>query len=121
MVLDLSQLFKHSDNTRGFRAGEVIFAEGNAGDSMYVLLEGEVSLSVRGNEFWQLSAGELFGEMALIDAQPRSASATARTDCRVVPIDERRFQFLIQQTPYFALHVMRVLVGRLRAMDATMH
>ena len=58
--------------------------------------------------------GEIFGEMALIDSQARSASFTAKTDCRLVPVDERRFLFMVQQTPFFALNVMQVLADRLR-------
>ncbi|HEU5100134.1 MAG TPA: Crp/Fnr family transcriptional regulator [Roseiflexaceae bacterium] len=58
--------------------------------------------------------GGIVGEMALIDDRPRSATAVAATDCRLVPIDERRFTFLVQQTPMFALAVMRVMAERLR-------
>jgi CRP/FNR family cyclic AMP-dependent transcriptional regulator len=55
--------------------------------------------------------------MALIDARPRTATARAQEACTLVPIDERRFTFLIQQTPQFGLHVMRVLAERLRSAD----
>lgn len=61
--------------------------------------------------------GGLFGEMALIEKENRVATAVAKTDCRVVAVDETRFLFLVQQTPNFALHVMRVLSDRLRRMD----
>jgi CRP-like cAMP-binding protein len=56
--------------------------------------------------------------MALIDDEPRSASARARSDCCVFPIDEARFQSLVQETPFFALQVMKTLARRLRKMDA---
>ena len=59
-------------------------------------------------------AGEIFGELALIDTQIRSASAIAKTDCQLIPVNERRFIFLTQQHPFFALHVMRILAQRLR-------
>jgi CRP-like cAMP-binding protein len=55
--------------------------------------------------------------MAMVDGHPRVASAVARTDCKLCPIDQKRFQFLVQQTPYFAIEVMRVLVERLRRTD----
>ena len=86
---------------------------------MYVVAEGHISLTVRGHEIQVVQPGELFGEMALIDAEPRSATATAKTPCRLARVDEPRFAFLVQQTPFFALHVMRVLAGRLRQMDDT--
>jgi CRP-like cAMP-binding protein len=56
--------------------------------------------------------------MALIDRRPRSATAIAKTDAHLVRIDERRFQFMVQQTPFFALEVMRTIVRRLRDMNA---
>jgi len=58
------------------------------------------------------------GEMALIDSSARSATAVARTDCELIPVDDKRFMFLVQQTPFFAIHVMRVLADRLRKTNA---
>ncbi|HSS14161.1 MAG TPA: cyclic nucleotide-binding domain-containing protein, partial [Rhizomicrobium sp.] len=68
--------------------------------------------------FEQLAPGGLVGEMALIDHAARAATVTALTNCTLAPIDEKRFLFLTQQTPSFALNVMRVLSQRLRRMDA---
>ena len=62
--------------------------------------------------------GGIFGELALIDSSPRSAAAVAHTDCRLAVIGERRFIFLVQQTPYFALEVMSVMAQRLRRQTA---
>ena len=62
-----------------------------------------------------LTADNIFGEMALIDSEPRSATAVAITDVELVPISEKQFLFLVSQTPYFALRLMRVLAQRLRA------
>ena len=62
--------------------------------------------------------GTLIGEMALIDDSPRTASAVAKTSCRLAEIDRRRFHFLVQQTPHFATHVMKTLADRLRHMNA---
>ncbi len=98
-----------------FTAGAQIFAEGQAGDVMYVIREGEVSIEIRGAVVELLGAGDIFGEMSLIDCEPRSASAVARTDCVIAPIDRRRFAYLVQQTPYFALRIMQVMSARLRA------
>jgi CRP-like cAMP-binding protein len=58
-----------------------------------------------------------FGEMALVDQAPRSATALAKTDCTVIPINEQRFLFMVEETPFFALTVMRTLTARLRRMD----
>ncbi len=110
-------LFRNESTTRAYTAGQKIFEEGDAGDTMFVVMDGEVDLLVRENLVEQLSQGGVLGEMALIDAVPRSATAVARTDCRLVQIDEKRFKFLVQQTPHFALQLMRVIVDRLRRMD----
>lgn len=61
-----------------------------------------------------LGPGQIVGEMALVDHSPRSATAVARTSCKVVVVPEKRFLFLVQQTPFFALQVMRVMAERLR-------
>jgi CRP-like cAMP-binding protein len=67
----------------------------------------------------ELSTNHIFGEMALIDDAPRSATAVAKTDVELVPISEKQFLFLVSQTPFFALKVMRVLARRLRATNKT--
>ena len=100
-----------------FVSGKNIFQEGNTGDKMYVVKEGEVELSVHGKIIASIGKGGILGEMALIDNKPRSATARAKTDCQLVPIDEERFLTLVHQKPSFALEVMKVLVERLRLMD----
>lgn len=62
-----------------------------------------------------LGEGEIFGEMALIDNEPRSATIVAETDCVLVPVSEAQFLFMTSEAPYFGLSLMRVLVERLRA------
>jgi CRP/FNR family cyclic AMP-dependent transcriptional regulator len=64
-----------------------------------------------------LSDHDIFGEMALIDAAPRSATAIAATDVKLVPVGEKQFLFLVGCTPHFALNIMRVLARRLRAQN----
>ena len=81
---------------------------------MYVVLAGEIELRRGGRAFETLNAGAIVGEMAMIDKAPRSATAIAKTNCKLVPVDEKRFEVLVAQTPNFALHVMRVIVDRLR-------
>ena len=113
--MNLCGLFNSSKKVRDYKAGEVVFSEGSVGEAMYVVLEGEVEARVN-NKVFPIQTGEFFGEMALIDSRPRSATTVAKTDCRLAVVDEREFLFLVQQTPFFGLHVMRVLVERIRAM-----
>lgn len=115
--MNLLEMFEQSSDDRSFSAGAWLFHEGTPGDLMYVLLEGEVEISVRGQVLWLAQPGDLLGEMALIDAKSRSASAQASTDCRVAVVDEQRFLDMVARVPEFSLHVMTVLADRLRGMD----
>jgi len=107
-------LFRNATDARPYAAGGAIFRAGDPGDYMYVVVEGEVRISANGKELEMLGPGGVFGEIALIDNGPRSADAIAITDCRVVPIDESWFKFMVQQTPFFSLQIMRVMADRLR-------
>ena len=102
---------------RSFKAGETIFREGDAATELYVIQSGRVEIRLGNRLLNTLSERNIFGEMALIDAAPRSATAVAATDVTLVPVGEKQFLFLVSQTPYFALNVMRVLARRLRAMN----
>ena len=107
-------LLRHEGDVRPYAPGEVIFTEGQAGDAMYAVLEGEVEITKQGRVLEVVASGGVFGEMALIDQEPRSATAIAKTDCKLVTVGERRFTLLVQQTPYFALQIMHTLAERLR-------
>lgn len=111
-------LFKSEENVVSLKAGETLFKKGDAASAMYILLSGELRVGDGNQIFEQLGPGGLVGEMALIDRAPRAATVTALSDCTLAPVDEKRFLFLTQQTPSFALNVMRVLSQRLRRMDA---
>ena len=64
-----------------------------------------------------LQHGSIVGEIGIVMPGPRSASVVAATDCEFVAVDEKRFQFLVQQTPFFATQVMRVMAERLRNLN----
>ena len=105
---------------RACEAGETIFRTYDMGAEMYVVLEGEVELTIDGKTLETLGPGEPFGEMALIDQSPRTATAIARTECKLAVIPEKRFLFMVQTTPTFALQIMKVMADRLRKMNARM-
>ena len=110
-------LFRHETDTRDLPSGKVLFREGDTGDAMYVVLSGELEISIRGRSVERVGPGGVVGELALIENAPRTATVTATADTKVVAVATRRFEFLVQQTPYFATHLMRVMAGRLRRMD----
>jgi CRP/FNR family transcriptional regulator, cyclic AMP receptor protein len=104
---------------RSFKAGSVIFREGDAANELFVIKSGQVRIQIGNRTVTELGQESIFGEMALIDSEPRSATATAITDVELVPVSEKQFLFLVSQTPYFALKVMRVLAQRLRVTNKT--
>ncbi len=116
--MNLAELFHHATDLKQLPAGQVLFKEGEPGDLMYVLMSGTAEISVHGRVVETAEAGAILGEMAMIDDEPRSATVTAKTDCALVQIERKRFSFMVQQTPNFALHVMRVMAERLRKTDA---
>jgi len=93
----------------------VIFNEGDLAQESYVIQKGQVEIRQNGRLLDTLTEKSIFGEMALIDHAPRAATAVAATDVVLVPVAEKQFLFLVSQTPYFALNVMRVLARRLRS------
>jgi CRP/FNR family transcriptional regulator, cyclic AMP receptor protein len=112
---DRINLFRHAPDTEEHPGGAILFAEGDAGDVMFAVKSGEVELLVGDRVVEVVGEGSVLGEMALIDKLPRSATARVKQRCELVRIDEKRFAFLVQQTPLFALEIMRVITRRLRA------
>lgn len=110
-------LFSNDPDIVRVKAGEVVFREGDAGGVMFVLASGRAEVRVGQRVVEAIASGNIVGELGLVSPGPRSATVIAQTDCEFVRIDENRFKFLVQQTPYFALQVMRVMAERLRAAD----
>lgn len=115
------EFFKLGGTLEQFPAGKQIFAENDKasglfskGARIYLLLDGDVMLTRAGKPLDLVPPGEIFGEMAAIAEAPRSATATARKNCRVLSLDERQFQHALQKMPEFALMLMSVMAQRLR-------
>jgi CRP/FNR family cyclic AMP-dependent transcriptional regulator len=111
---DYLSLLLRAGEAHDYKAGSVVFAEGDSAEQMFIVKSGTVALVKGDRRLEVVEAGGMFGEMAVIDREPRSASAVADTDCELVAIEKRRFWFLVQETPYFAQLVMRVMADRLR-------
>jgi CRP-like cAMP-binding protein len=111
--MDLREVFRDSDDLVAFPAGAVVIAEGQEGNHMFVVMEGELSISLEDRLLATAMPGEIVGEMALINSEIRSATVTAKTDCVLVSIDQASFNALLRHVPEFALHVTDMLAARL--------
>lgn len=107
-------ILRREPDIRSFKRGDTIFNEGDPADCMYAVVEGSVEIRLHGSVIEQIAPGGVFGEMGLIDAQPRSAQAFAAADCSLAVISEKRFLRLVEMMPQFALQMMRVITQRLR-------
>ena len=107
-------LFKFATDAIEVQPDEALFREGDTGDVMFAVVEGNVEVTLDGQVVEELGAGSILGELALIDSSPRAATATATELSRVVRIDKKHFMFLVQEHPTFALQVMAVMAERLR-------
>ncbi len=115
------EFFKAAGKPEKVPAGEAFFAENDKArpflfmrDKMYLLLDGDVDLVARKKVIGTISKGQVFGEMASITHAPRSASAVAKTACRVIALDDKQFRSGLQKKPAFALMLMSIMIGRLR-------
>jgi CRP/FNR family transcriptional regulator, cyclic AMP receptor protein len=105
---------------RDFKAGDVIFRQGDPAQELFIVQSGAVEIRLGNRVLETLPKYSIFGEMALIDNAPRSATAIAASDAKLVPVSEKQFLFLISNTPHFALNVMRVMARRLRAANTAL-
>ena len=115
------EFFKSAGVTERIKQGTPVFVEADrtggmlaGSDRIFLLLEGEVTLSIRNTVIAILAKGEIFGEMAPISLLPRSATAVAKTDCSVISLDQKQFQNAVEKSPQFALMLMNILISRLR-------
>jgi CRP/FNR family transcriptional regulator, cyclic AMP receptor protein len=119
-AIDFGILAGSGAPVREFKAGDIIFKEGDNGAEFFVIQSGKVAIRLGNRQLGTLGDHDIFGEMALIDTAPRSATAVAATDVKIVPVGEKQFLFLVSQTPHFALNVMRTLARRLRTQNAAL-
>lgn len=113
-------LFRDHPDLCSVAANQTLFEKGDAGEVMYVLISGTAEIKLGGLVVEEATRGAIMGEMAVIDGSPRSATVVAKTDCTFAVIDQKRFHFLVDETPRFAIEVMRVMAQRLRQCDASL-
>ncbi len=115
---DLDKVIRHA-HFQSYPKGERIFCKGDPGQGLLAIVRGTVKISSPSAEGREvvlnlMREGEIFGEMALLDGKPRSADATALTDCHLLALNRRDFLPMLCETPGLALKVMELLCQRLR-------
>lgn len=113
--------FRSTGTAEAFKGGTPIFSENEKAGGlfsksarMYLLYEGEVGLMVKNQFFSVVKKGDVFGELAVIAGLPRSATAVAKTDSKLLSLDEKQFHAALRKKPEFALMLMGIMVTRLR-------
>jgi CRP-like cAMP-binding protein len=114
----LDQLCRYAKHST-LKRGTTIFARGDSGNSLFAVISGTVKMSISSAEgrsaiFNLIGAGEIFGEIALLDGLPRTADATANTNCELFVIDRREFLPFVRSQPALAMKLIELLCTRLR-------
>jgi CRP-like cAMP-binding protein len=101
-----------------FAKGDLIVDEGTVGQSAYVIVDGSVAVMRRGRKIAQLDQGQMFGEIALLDRLPRTASVKALTDLRALELTQRGFDAVLKESPATTRKLLTAVASRLRDADA---
>ncbi|MBC7625458.1 MAG: cyclic nucleotide-binding domain-containing protein [Aeromicrobium sp.] len=100
-----------------YEPGSVIMREGDAGTTMYVILRGQVEVSIKGSMVESASTGATIGEMALVDQSARAATATAKTECKLLAVNRKALIEIVKAEPAIGMAMMRSMAARLRNMN----
>ena len=109
------QLVARAGKEAHHRAGTALAREGEAGVGLFMIIEGTAEVTIGGRRRASLGPGDFFGEVALLDGGPRSATVTATSDVRVLGITEWVFRGLLHEHPSIAIKTLQVMAGRLRS------
>ena len=120
MESSILNMVQNVGSPQTYEPGEKVFVEGSPGTTMYVVLDGNIEICVGGKSMEVVGRGSIIGEMALIDSGTRSATVMAKDYCVLAQVNQSQFLSLMEKAPCFALSVMKILVTRLRNVDAMM-
>ena len=115
--MGILKMFRNWQEVEEFDSEAVIFTEGDPADQLYVILAGEVELTLHGDSLGSESKGSIIGEMAMLESATRNATAIARGKVKLAKLDRAELQKMIRESPEFSLRAMTVLAKRLRAVD----
>ena len=113
--IETLKILQNNSQIQSFSAGEIIFHQGAEGKEMYGIVRGEVEMLVNDQVIEIINEGDVFGQGALLNPEHlRASTARAKTDCQIASLDQNHFLFAVQETPMFALEVMKSYSDRFR-------
>jgi len=115
--MNFLEIFRDWKDTVEYKAQDVIYSEGDPASALYIVLSGEVELTLRGESLGVEKAGGVIGEMALISAANCSTTSRALTDVHLARLDRDQLTLLASQNSEFSMHMMSALAHRLRVVD----
>jgi CRP/FNR family transcriptional regulator, cyclic AMP receptor protein len=118
--LDMRLFARKAGTSITFPAGSVVFKRGDLGSTMYVVQSGVIEMVIGDKVVEVCGPNEAIGFMSMIDSAPRSSTARVKEDCEVSVIDQRKFRFMVDEVPNFALYIMGAMARRIRGMGNAM-
>ena len=118
--IDMRQFAKSAGANINFNAGNVVFNKGDPGQCMYIVQSGVIEMMIGDKVIEVCSANEAIGFMSMIDGAPRSSTARVKEACELSLIDQRKFRFMVDEVPNFALYIMGAMARRIRGMGKAM-
>ena len=103
-----------------FSAGSIVFNKGDAGSCMYIVQSGLIEMVIGDKVIESCGANEAIGFMSMVDDAPRSSTARVKETCELSLIDQRKFRFMVDEVPNFALYIMGAMARRIRGMSQVM-
>jgi CRP/FNR family transcriptional regulator, cyclic AMP receptor protein len=113
---DLQRIARASDEIE-VKAGRVLVEEGRLGHEFFLILDGKANVRRGNRKVAELTPGQYFGELSLLDKGPRTATVVAETDMKVLVLGQREFLGVLDDVPGLAYKILRIMAGRLRDAD----
>ena len=114
--INMQMFARNAGVNLSFPAGAVIFSEGDAGNCMYVVQSGVIEMEINGKVVDVCGANEAMGFLSVIDTAPRTSTARVKEAAEVSVIDQRKFRFMLDEVPNFALYIIDAMAHRIRGM-----
>jgi CRP/FNR family transcriptional regulator, cyclic AMP receptor protein len=118
--IDMRLFARKAGTSINFPAGSVVFNKGDPGSTMYVVQSGVIEMVIGEKVIEVCGANEAIGFMSMIDGAPRSSTARVKEACELSVIDQRKFRFIVDEVPNFALYIMAAMARRIRGMGKAM-